>query len=169
MVAGALSAAAASSAAAQPPEGAPPASAPAPPTTDAAPQGDAMPQLPAPAAATGFTKRSRNRGNIRKRQQDEAGPSDAAEDDASAETDVIRRAKLPKADAPLAFTTRKAGDGRAAQFQFESSRTLQQTTDQGATAALETETAFDRDARCVLQLRFRVPLRHTSLIQERIV
>ena len=123
----------------------------APSTSEADPVADKDTQ-PTAASAT-FMKKNRNRGNIRKRPQEEdivaeAKPaSDPAPDEVAAPA-AQRKAKLPKTDAPMAFTTRRAGDDRAAPFQFSSSRTLQQTTDQGATAALETETEFDRDARC---------------------
>ena len=60
----------------------------------------------------------------------------------------MRPPKVPKAGA-MAFTTRHTGEDQLRPFNFSSSRTLQQTTDQGATATLETETAFDRDARWV--------------------
>ena len=48
----------------------------------------------------------------------------------------------------MAFSTKKATDEKLEPFTFDSSRTLQQSTDNRATATLETETAFDRDARC---------------------
>ena len=130
-------------------------SAAAPPIADAATQGDT--QTPQAASSTGFMKKSRNRGNIRKRQLD-GGPAVDTEEGppSTAAPALARRVKLPKAEASMAFTTRKTNDDRAAPFQFTSSRNLQQTTDQGATATLETETAFDQDARwlpCLPHLR----------------
>ena len=93
----------------------------------------------APAPAAGFVKRSKDRGNVRKRGAEE--PAEVEEPAA-----VERRAKVQK-DAPMAFSTKANEQGRGRTFRYESSRTLQQVDDQGATAALETETAFDRDAR----------------------
>ena len=94
-------------------------------------------------------KTGRNRRNIRKRTAaDEAADSvaDGAEGDG---VSVMRPPKGPKAGA-LAFSTKQTGDDQMRPFKFASSRTVQQTTDQGATATLETETQFDRDARYVL-------------------
>ncbi len=103
---------------------------------------------PATAPAV-LRKASRNRGNIRKRPvADEAAESgaDSAGDDGIG---VMRPPKAPKIGA-LAFSTKQTGDDQVRPFKFASSRTVQQTTDQGATATLETETQFDRDARQVL-------------------
>lgn len=50
-------------------------------------------------------------------------------------------------DAPLAFSTRAQTGDKLEVFKFESSRQLQQTTDQGATRLNEMETAHDRDSR----------------------
>jgi hypothetical protein len=59
--------------------------------------------------------------------------------------------KAARRDVPLAFSTRKdAGDSAKLELhKFESTRQLQQTTDQGATRTNEAETAHDRDSRCV--------------------
>ena len=147
MEAAAPSAAAPPATTAQPPEPGVLPTAAAPPTTDASVQAGAEPPL-APSV-TGFIKKSRNRGNIRKRQQDDGGAEGDSGAPSTSAPPIARRAKLLKAEAPMAFTTRRGNDDRAAPFQFKSSRTLQQTTDQGATATLETETDFNQDARWV--------------------
>ncbi|KAK9806809.1 hypothetical protein WJX72_003538 [[Myrmecia] bisecta] len=67
---------------------------------------------------------------------------------------VVRKAaKLQKED-PLAFSTKSSGL-RLETFKYESSRALQQQTDQGATATLETETQHDRDARALREAVLR--------------
>lgn len=63
-----------------------------------------------------------------------------------AEAGVQRKAKQAK-EAPLAFSTKQAGPSKLEIFRHEGNRALQQSTDQGATRTLETETQFDRDAR----------------------
>ena len=93
-------------------------------------------------------KAGRNRGNIRKRLAADEDPQSTAVEAKGDDTSIMRPPKVPKAGA-MAFTTRHTGDDPLRPFNFASSRTLQQTTDQGATATLETETAFDRDARWV--------------------
>lgn len=92
-----------------------------------------------------FAKKQR-RGNIRKRAADDSEPAQLATQ--PEESSVVRKQKAAKADNPLAFSTKKPADDKLEPFTFESSRTLQQSTDNRATATLETETAFDRDARC---------------------
>lgn len=60
----------------------------------------------------------------------------------------MRKAPRASNDAPLSFSTRKdAADAKLEMHRFESSRQLQQTTDQGATRVNEAETEHDRDAR----------------------
>ena len=68
---------------------------------------------------------------------------------------VVRKQKAARADNPMAFSTKKPADEKLEPFTFESSRTLQQSTDNRATATLETETEFDRDARCGMASRQR--------------
>lgn len=109
---------------------------------------DAAPQLgPSDAAReaasnapVGFARRKNRQANIRKR---------AAEEDAADEGEggVQRKAQRAK-EGQLAFTTRK--EDKFETFKFDSSNILQQTTDQGATRELETETQKDRDGRCVV-------------------
>ena len=61
---------------------------------------------------------------------------------------AVRKAPRASNDAPLSFSTRKdAADAKLEMHRFESSRQLQQTTDQGATRVNEAETEHDRDAR----------------------
>ena len=90
----------------------------------------------------GFAKR-KNRGNIRKRPQEDDSETAAEE---SSEPGFVRVTKAQKA-APLAFSTKQEGSRRPVTFAYDSSATLQQATDDGATKTLETETEFDRDAR----------------------
>ena len=113
----------------------------APATDAAAPQ-----QRPDTQPVVTFAKRQR-RGNIRKRPQaDEEEEAQLA--NADAEPAVVRKQKTAKTDNPLAFSTKRPEEDKAEPFTFESSRTLQQAGDQRATATLDTETEFDRDARC---------------------
>ena len=97
---------------------------------------------------TGFNKR-RQKGNLRKRQEQEDDP---AEEERST---VVRPTKAKKESALDFSSTNKAGrlepgavrDGT--RFKVESSRLVQQNTDNGATRELETETEKDRDARAL--------------------
>lgn len=59
--------------------------------------------------------------------------------------------KVPRStkDAPLAFSTKAQTGDKLEVFKFESSKQLQQTTDQGATRMNEMETQHDRDNRQV--------------------
>ena len=57
--------------------------------------------------------------------------------------------KAARKDAPLAFSTKKDDSMKLELHKFESTRQLQQTSDQGATRTNEGETAHDRDARYV--------------------
>lgn len=83
---------------------------------------------------------------MRKRAADDTEPAQLAT--VSEESDVVRKQKASRGDNPMAFSTKEATDEKLEPFTFDSSRTLQQSTDNRATATLETETAFDRDARC---------------------
>ena len=90
---------------------------------------------------TMFSK-PRNRGNVRKR-----GAESEKEQD-EAETDVVRHAKQQKKN-PMAFSTKTETANQSAKLLYESDRRIQQADDQGATRQVETETATDRDARCL--------------------
>lgn len=68
-------------------------------------------------------------------------------DDGSEEVAVVKKVARPTKDAPLAFSTKAQNGDKLEVFKFESSKQLQQTTDQGATRTNEAETAHDRDAR----------------------
>lgn len=113
--------------------------------------GTSAPEQP----AAGFAKR-KNRGNIRKRPAEDAAPAatadGAADGDADTTAVAARRAKAAR-DMPLAFSTRREGDGdagagpRLETFKYESAPTLQQANDMGATAGNQQETSFDQDAR----------------------
>ncbi len=61
---------------------------------------------------------------------------------------MVRKAKQQKGDAPLAFTTKRE-DKPELLVQYDGSKALQEARDSLATRVLETETEFDRDARCV--------------------
>lgn len=84
-----------------------------------------------------FVAKRRNRGNIRKK---------TAEDEQTGQDDLVL---APKRQA----RSRQEGDaGQGAEhrpFAFDSNNALQQQSDGGATRALETETATDRDGRSV--------------------
>jgi hypothetical protein len=109
------------------------------------PETDAAPAAAAPQPVVSFAKKQR-RGNMRKRPADDTEPAQLAT--VSEESDVVRKQKASRGDKPMAFSTKKPMDDKLEPFTFDSSRTLQQSTDNRATATLETETAFDRDARC---------------------
>jgi len=94
---------------------------------------------PEPAAPGGFKQR-RSRGNIRKRAVD-------ASDDEQDATQIVRKGKHLKGD-PLAFSTKKDAKEEV-NLTFESNKALQSSASNDATRHLQTETEFDRDARCV--------------------
>lgn len=83
--------------------------------------------------------------NLRKR----GGAGEGSGGDDDDEGGVVRKAKQVKGE-PLAFST-KRDEKEDLGVRFEGSRTIQEGRDQAATRALETETQFDRDARCVTQ------------------
>ena len=98
-------------------------------------------------AVVSFAK-PRNRSNVRKRAQ----PDDEEEDD----TMVVRKDKIQKA--ALNFTTKKDTPGsKRVVFQYDSSRMVQQSGDQGATKVSEEDTERDRDARLVSETFFEQP------------
>jgi RING finger protein 113A len=117
-----------------------PASAPGGPAADHNPQEPGVRQAAAAAASAAVSKR-KNRGNLRKR-----AAADSDDDNAGDAGGVARPAQRAR-EAPLAFTTRR--EDRAEGFKFESSGTVTVHNDSGATRALETETAHDRDNRAV--------------------
>ena len=122
---------------------------PAPQTDE---HGPGVTDQAAPADSTApavMRKAGRNRGNIRKRPAADEAADSVADGAGGDEGSVMRPPKAPKAGG-FAFTTRQTNDDQMRPFKFASSRTVQQTTDQGATATLETETQFDRDARFVI-------------------
>ena len=99
-------------------------------------------------APVSFVKR-KARGNVRKRSLEEADDAVSPEDAVSAAIAASgKRSKAVKGGST--FTTKKDDDDKLQTFKFASTKTLQQQGDQGATAVLETETAYDRDARYAL-------------------
>ena len=98
------------------------------------------------AKTGGMFKPRKNKSNVRKR------PASEEEDDevtpAMEEREAIQRAKMQKS-APNTFRTQDTASKKSVKLLHESDRMLQQATDQGATREVETETATDRDARCV--------------------
>lgn len=62
----------------------------------------------------------------------------------------MKKMPRPTKDAPLAFSTKAQNGEKLEVFKFESSKQLQQSTDQGATRMNEMETQHDRDNRQVL-------------------
>lgn len=107
--------------------------------------GDASTSKPSadPEGSTIVFAKRRNRGNIRKKPTSEAGGE--GEEAGEGLAPLIKRPA--RTQAPAQGTEQPASDGRP--FAFESSNTLQQSQDGGATRNLETETAHDRDARLV--------------------
>ncbi len=100
--------------------------------------------------AVAFTKKAR-RGNMRKRPAEADADAEAAGAGGSEGPSVVRKQRA-RADNPLAFTTKRPEEDKPEVFTFQSSRTLQQTTDQRATATLDIETDFAHDARCASSL-----------------
>eukprot|EP00959_Pyramimonas_sp_CCMP1952_P061404 1283109-Pyramimonas_sp.AAC.2 len=97
---------------------------------------------------TGFKKRGQ-RGNLRKRQEEEGEPADG-------EGSAVVRPSKAKKESALDFSSSSKGSQLEAgavrdgtRFKVESSRLVQQNTDNGATRELETETAKDRDGRAL--------------------
>lgn len=110
----------------------------------------------AAAPAVGFAKR-KNRGTLRKRAADIDDGGGGGGDDGGG---VQRKAAKAK-EGSMAFTTKRSD--REQVFAFESSNAVQQARDGGATRTNEQETAFDRDARyvveCPMTLRCGTPIR----------
>jgi len=96
---------------------------------------------------TGFNKR-KQRGNVRKRKEE-------ADDEPEEEQSAVVRLPKAKKESALDFSSSKVNnlepgavrDGT--KFKVESSRLVQQNTDNGATRELETETQKDRDGRAL--------------------
>ncbi len=124
-----------------------------PPVPERNAQATASPSAAAEPPAADFAKR-KNRGNIRKRPTEDSAVATEAHTPAGDDTAAVaaRRTKAAKV-APLAFTTRREGGGdagagpRLEAFKYESARTLQQSSDMGATRGNQQETSFDQDAR----------------------
>lgn len=109
-----------------------------------------QPEMEQPGQASQELKR-KGRQNIRKRK----APDEAGDDqDPTAAIKAAAAAAAKRRGASKGGTTfggRSADDDSKLQtFKFESSNTIQQAGDQGATAILETETQHDRDARWAL-------------------
>ncbi|KAM1406113.1 hypothetical protein ACFXTH_000813 [Malus domestica] len=101
-----------------------------------------------PGEVCNFFRKPLRRQNIRKRRTDE----DEEEDDSKSGTSLSNQRKAQKSDGKLFFSTgpskSSVSDDRAV-FEFESSKEIQVENDSRATATMETETEFSRDARAV--------------------
>ncbi|DBA91237.1 hypothetical protein WJX79_004262 [Trebouxia sp. C0005] len=98
-------------------------------------------------AAVAFVKR-KSKGNVRKRTLDETEePADPQAAISAALAASGKRSRAVKGG--TAFSTKKDDDDKLQTFKYSSSKTLQQQSDQGATAVLQTETQHDRDARAL--------------------
>ncbi|XP_068315465.1 zinc finger CCCH domain-containing protein 1-like [Pyrus communis] len=101
-----------------------------------------------PGEVCNFFRKPSRRQNIRKRRTDE----DDEEDDSKSGTSLSNQRKAQKSDGKLFFSTGPSktfvSDDRAV-FEFESSKEIQVENDSRATATMETETEFSRDARAV--------------------
>lgn len=94
---------------------------------------------------TSFVRR-KAKGNVRKRTLDETEePADPQAAIAAALAASGRRSKAIKGG--TAISTKKDDEEKLQTFRYASSNVLQQQSDQGATAVLQTETQHDRDAR----------------------
>uniref|UniRef100_A0ACD5YQB0 Uncharacterized protein n=1 Tax=Avena sativa TaxID=4498 RepID=A0ACD5YQB0_AVESA len=94
--------------------------------------------------------------NIRKRPAASAGSDDEDDggDDGSGAIAAARSKKPPSTTSKLFFSSAD-NSSEPRRFQFESSRTIQSSTDNRATATLETETAYDRDARAIRERQLK--------------
>lgn len=100
---------------------------------------------PGNAAPVTFVKR-KSKGNVRKRTLDET--EEPADPQAAVSAAIAASGKRSRAiKGGTAFTTKSTDDERLQTFKYSSNNTLQQQSDQGATAVLQTETQHDRDAR----------------------
>ncbi|KAG2657537.1 hypothetical protein PVAP13_1KG152300 [Panicum virgatum] len=89
--------------------------------------------------------------NIRKRPAAPAGSDD--DDGGGGALAALRSKKGPSSAGKLVFSSADASS-EPRRFQYESSRTIQ-STDSRATATLETETEFDRDARAIRERQLK--------------
>lgn len=105
-----------------------------------------------------FFRKPSKKGNLRKRTVDIEADDDGDEEGPSV---IHKTKKQPKVDNKLTFSThdslKKASHSRESEedaatavgFHFESSKEIQVQHDNRATASLETETEFDKDARAI--------------------
>ncbi|KAL5207433.1 hypothetical protein ABZP36_031868 [Zizania latifolia] len=91
--------------------------------------------------------------NIRKRPAAHAGSDDEDESGAIA----AARSKKPPSSSTTSklFFSSADSSSEPRRFQYESSRTIQPSTDSRATATIETETEFDRDARAIRERQLK--------------
>lgn len=100
-----------------------------------------------------FRKPQRNK-NIRKRPTEEEEDDDDGQEEADVSA-IQRMKKPPIADNKLHFSSGGSFSKKVESvevetaFHFESSKEIQVQSDNRAMASLETETAFDRDARAI--------------------
>ncbi|CAM0945954.1 unnamed protein product [Alopecurus aequalis] len=115
---------------------------------------DGEPRVGGSAPACNFVRKPPK--NIRKRPAASVGSDDEAGsgDDDSGAIAAARSKKLPSSTSKLFFSS-AANSSEPRGFQFESSRTIQSSTDNRATATLETETAYDRDARAIRERQLK--------------
>ncbi|XP_047087461.1 zinc finger CCCH domain-containing protein 15-like [Lolium rigidum] len=94
--------------------------------------------------------------NNRKRPAVSAGydDEDCGSDDVSGAIAAARSKKQPYTTSKLFFSSADSSS-EPLRFQFESSRTIQSSTDNRATATLETGTAHDRDARAIRERQLK--------------
>ncbi|CAM6096341.1 unnamed protein product [Calypogeia fissa] len=122
---------------------------------------EASVSAPDPSATDGtFFKKSVRNKNMRKR-----ATEDTDAEDSNSGVAVVQKKVAKKSDGRLEFSSgatvskpkqseeeeddEKEGVRKGNTFFYDSSRVIQTDTDQRATATLETETAFDRDARAI--------------------
>ena len=94
--------------------------------------------------------------NIRKRSAASVASDDeeGGGDDGSGAIAAARSKKPPSTTSKLFFSSAD-NSSEPRRFQFESSRTIQSSTDNRATATLETETAYDRDASAIRERQLK--------------
>lgn len=102
---------------------------------------------PADVGQPVFVKR-KAKGNVRKRTLNES--EESADPQAALSAAIAASTKRAKAvKGGTAFSTKKDDEDKLQTFKFASDNRLQQQSDQGATAVLQTETQHDRDARAL--------------------
>eukprot|EP00884_Botryococcus_braunii_P020037 jgi/Botrbrau1/6717/Bobra.0324s0008.1 len=131
------------------------------PSAEAPPsfEGDAVPSALDKLRAGVAEFKKKNRANIRKRAAAEDSDKDGED------FGLVRKPKQQK-DSALAFSTKQAGPSKLELFKHEGNRALQQSTDQGATRTLETETEFDRDARALREAVLRQGVEEGAAAEE---